>query len=82
MQFATYRMRFPTEEEVLTLSVVTKVWGTGDKYFTLAHEHYGDPEYWWVIAWWNQQPLETSFLPGDIVEIPTPLNLVLEYFDV
>ena len=82
LQYASPKMRFPTEEEILSLQVHTKIWGTGDKYFNLAHQYYGDSQYWWVIAWWNHRPLETSFVPGDIVEVPTPLELVLEYYDI
>tara|TARA_R110000824_G_scaffold8737_3_gene39556 strand:- start:22489 stop:22836 length:348 start_codon:yes stop_codon:yes gene_type:complete len=82
VQYGTFRMRHPTPEESLELNIVKKVWGTGDKYFNLAHKHYGDVQYWWVIAWWNRRPLETSFIPGDIVEIPSPLNKILEFYDI
>jgi len=53
------------------------VWGVGTKYFNLANEFYGDPQYWWVIAWFNLRPLETAYRPGDVVVIPTPLETVL-----
>ena len=80
IQYGTYKMRYPSPEETLEVQPTKKIWGTGDKYFKLAHQHYGSVEYWWVIAWWNQRPLETSFLPGDTVEIPKPLNKVLELY--
>jgi hypothetical protein len=71
-----------TADDMANLEVQSKIWSPGDKYFKLANEFYGDPEYWWIIAWYNARPLESDFLPGDVVEIPTPLELVLEYLDI
>ena len=27
-----------------------------NKMYRLAHKHYGSPDYWWVIAWYNNKP--------------------------
>jgi hypothetical protein len=81
-QYDTAHLPFPTVGEILQLDIITQVWTVGEKYFKLANAVYGDPEYWWIIAWYNQKPLETDFKPGDIVEIPTPLELVLQFLDI
>ena len=81
-QFRMAQFKELTPDELADLQVETKIWGAGEKYFKLAHEFYGDPEYWWIIAWYNQKPLESDFKPGDIVEIPLTLDLILEYFNI
>jgi hypothetical protein len=81
-QFTVAQFKQLSADEIEDLQIETKVWTVGEKYFKLAHEFYGDPEYWWVIAWFNERPLESQFTPGDIVEIPLPLELMLEYLDI
>ena len=72
--------KYPSAAEIRDLNVVSRVWGQGDRFFKYASEFYGDPKYWWIIAWFNQKPLESDFKPGDVVNIPLPLRDVLDYF--
>ena len=81
-QFTTANLISPTAEDMLDLTIESRVWTVGEKYFKLADEFYGNPEYWWIIAWFNQKPLETDFIPGDIVNIPMPVERVLEILNV
>jgi len=81
-QFSVAELNYFGVAEILSLDVQTKVWATGEKYFKLSNEFYGTPEYWWVIAWYNQKPLETDFKAGEVVEIPTPIELVLEFLNI
>jgi len=78
--YATPTLKQPSPEDMINIERNTRVWETGTKYFNLAYEFYGDPQYWWVIAWFNFRPLETDFRPGDVVVIPTPLETVLSGF--
>ena len=50
-----------------------------DKYYKLANQFYGRPGLWWIIALYNKKPTEGHLRRGDIVEIPTPIELVLYY---
>ena len=34
------------------------VWTTGDRFYKLAHDYYGNSALWWIIAWFNQTPTE------------------------
>jgi len=79
VQYNTPKFRHPSTEELTNFNVVVHVWSTGDRYFKLAHEYYGDPEMWWVIALYNQKPTEFHVKLGDILYIPTPLETVLFY---
>ena len=78
--FNTPVLRYPTKDDLRDIVEETRTWTIGTKYFNLASEFYGDPEYWWIIAWYNLKPLETDFSPGDVVVIPTPLEQVLSSF--
>jgi hypothetical protein len=69
----------PTAEEMRDLSIVNHIWTFGDKYYKLSHEHYGDVQFWWVIAGFNQKPTECHLKLGDIVYVPHGLDQVLFY---
>jgi nucleoid-associated protein YgaU len=51
----------------------------GDKYYKLADAFYGDSRDWWVIAKFNQKPTESHVKIGDIILIPKPLSVILNY---
>ena len=79
-QYNTPDMVYPSAEDLEDISIITRNWGVGVKYFNLADEFYGSPQYWWVLAWFNLRPLETDYRPGDVVLIPMPLESVLSAF--
>ena len=81
-QYSTPKLRLPTFEEESTLTVVQRIWTVGDRYFKLANEYYGDPELWWVIAWYNQSPTESDISLGQTVYVPLPLEKILDYYGV
>ena len=53
------------------------IWQQSDRYWKLSNKYYGDPEYWWVIARYNQSPTESHLQNGDTIMIPFPLQSVL-----
>tara|TARA_R110002124_G_scaffold155457_1_gene322666 strand:+ start:172 stop:510 length:339 start_codon:yes stop_codon:yes gene_type:complete len=69
-----------TAQQRRSLTIIRHVWKSGDKYWKLANEHYGDSELWWLIAWYNQRPTETHIKLGDTVYIPLPLEKILRYY--
>jgi hypothetical protein len=58
------------------------VWGYGDRFYNLANKYYGDPQYWWIIAWYNALPTEADIKNGDLISIPINLEKVLEVLGV
>ncbi len=78
-QLDTAEFNYPSVAQIQQLSSVTHVWKLGDKYYKLAHEYYGDPSMWWVIAWFNQRPTEGHVQTGDVLYIPMPLKVVLSF---
>ena len=79
-QYTTPTLIHPGVEEIANLNNVQHVWVHGDKYYKLAHKHYGESKFWWVIAWYNKKPTEAHLSRGDLILIPTPLSDVLQTF--
>jgi hypothetical protein len=72
-------MGFPTADMINSLTNVSLAWGATNTLYNLSAKYYGSPQYWWVIAWYNQRASEPEFKVGDIVYIPLPLQDVLGY---
>ena len=81
-QFLTPTLRHPTQENINDLTRVGHTWKVGDRYYKLAHEHYGDANLWWVIAWYNKKPTEAHVKMGETIVIPLPLGKILRYLGV
>tara|TARA_R110002110_G_scaffold74516_1_gene197161 strand:- start:273 stop:629 length:357 start_codon:yes stop_codon:yes gene_type:complete len=80
-QFLTPKFTWPTQAQLQALNIEREVWETGSRFYKLAAKYYGDSSLWWIIAWFNQKPLETDFAAGDVVMIPLPLDRVLTFFE-
>ena len=82
LQFGTPSMPHPTAEQISGLTIKGHIWQLGDRYYKLAAKYYANPKYWWVIAWYNQKPTESHVKMGDIIDIPMPLDSVLQLLKV
>lgn len=72
---------FPKPEEVLQNTTIDEyIWKSGDRYSALAFRFYGDVRLWWVIAWFNKTPLESSLQSGDIIVIPRNVDYIVSLF--
>jgi len=79
-QYGTSRFLPLTPDQVSSLSVDQVIWQSATRLDKLASEHYGDAQFWWVIARYNQKPTESFYRYGDTVYIPKPLGLILSYY--
>tara|TARA_R100001510_G_C7648020_1_gene205330 strand:- start:1589 stop:1930 length:342 start_codon:yes stop_codon:yes gene_type:complete len=75
-QFKTLKIR-----DIANINIVTHTWESSDRFYKLSSKYYGDPTYWWIIAYFNNKPLETDLNLGEIVEIPVPLEKILIALD-
>lgn len=75
--YPTAHLHHPTAKQVASLDLKSHVWKIGDKFFKLAHQHYGDSRLWWIIAWFNQKPTESHVELGEVINIPLPLSRAL-----
>ena len=80
-QFTTPTFEYPDDLLIRDLNIKKEVWKTGDRMFKYAHNEYGDVNYWWVIAFFNKKPTDNHFELGDMIYIPHPLELILEFLD-
>jgi len=76
-QLRTSTLTYPTAKERSFLNSETRVWKVGDRFYKLASQYYGDPTYWWLIAWYNQTPTESHLAVGTVIEIPLPFERVM-----
>ena len=68
-----------TPRQRSSLTKTSHIWKTGDRFYKLAHQAYGDPALWWIIAWYNGTPTESHVKPGWTIFIPFPVERVLSY---
>ena len=68
----------PTIAERRTLRSTAHIWKFGDRLYNLAQQYYGDPSYWWVIAWYNGYPTEAHIYTGATIFIPLSLEKLLD----
>ena len=43
-------------------------------HYKIANKYYGNPRFWWVIAWYNGYPTEADVKKGAYLEIPVNLE--------
>jgi nucleoid-associated protein YgaU len=79
-QYSTPTIYYPDNDDINTLISTTHIWKVGDRFFKLAHKHYNDSRYWWLIAWYNKKPTESHITTGEIIYIPTPIERALEIY--
>lgn len=60
------------------ISIVKHIYSVGDSLSKLAFVHYGDPRFWWLLAWFNAKPTDFHCDIGDTIIIPLPLDRVLD----
>ena len=76
-KIATLNIDYPTFDIVSSIEYENYVWALGDRYYKLSAAFYGDPTYWWVIAWFNKKPTESHLKVGDVIRVPKSLGSIL-----
>jgi len=78
IQYTTPVFRRPTQESLDSIRYQTYVWTAGDRFWRLADKFYGDREYWYIIARFNNKPTEAHVKTGDEILIPSDLGRAIE----
>jgi len=76
-QYATPSLFNPGLIDRMVVPGDTYIWKVGDHFWKLAADYYNNPNYWWVIAWYNGFPTEAHISPGRMIEIPISLEKAL-----
>ena len=79
-QYETINLEYPTAEDLSRFAFKNEIWKRGDRLHKYAEKYYGDPTYWWVIAWFNKKPTEAHIKTGELIKIPTPVEEILNYY--
>lgn len=66
-----FRTKYFNKINLSSISTSEYVWKRGDNLFKLSNQFYGDKQYWWTIAYFNQKPSDAKFEIGDVIYIPT-----------
>ena len=74
-QYRTDRLK---DFEIESVSYIERVWSDGDSFWKLSTEFYSDPQYWYVIARFNNAPTEAHVSVGDTIKIPLSLTTALQ----
>ena len=76
-QYATPQIVNPPVIQRRILKSTTHIWKYGDRLYNLSYQFYGDPAYWWAIAWYNGYPTEAHIYTGAVLTIPLNLDKLL-----
>jgi len=76
-QYNTENLKYPTNDQRKSMKFIKETWGYGSRLYKYANTYYGNPSYWWVIAWYNKIGTEAELNNGKIIYIPSPLDYVL-----
>jgi hypothetical protein len=80
--FETPIIYHPTIAERASVNSTKYIWKYGDRLYNLAHQYYGDANYWWVIAWYNGYCTEANIFNGAVLFIPISLKAALKVLGV
>lgn len=80
IQNTTTTFRTPTESELMSVVYNTATWSMGQRLYKLSHQYYGDVQYWWLIALFNNISTEADLEFGQVIKIPIPLDVVLNLY--
>ena len=80
-QFGSPRLKKISAEDFSKITTLPHIWNVGDRYYKLAGEFYGNAEYWWLIAWFNEKPTEAHVKIGDPIYIPIPFEDALRLYN-
>ena len=54
------------------------IWTKTDSLYKLSNRYFGSYDNWWVIALVNKKPTDGHYSIGDVVYIPSDVNLIKE----
>ena len=64
------------------LTITKSVWTAGTTLAKVSNDVYGNQDFWWVIGYYNNKPIDADWTVGDEILIPTPLQTILRALDV
>jgi hypothetical protein len=76
-QTGVNKLSYPNQEIYDRIETIAITWKVGDRFYKLSSKYYNNPEYWWVIAWFNKKPTEQHVQLGETILVPLFLDELL-----
>ena len=76
--YETAELEYPSINKIRRLSVTKHIWRLGDSLQKLSSKYYGDPAFWWVLGWFNKKPTDQHYSSGDVIDVPLPLDEIID----
>ena len=77
-QYTTPTLKKLTDTQKDSIKYTKHTWAVGDRFWKLAHKHYGNKSLWWIIARFNNRPTEGHITVGEVIKIPENIILARE----
>jgi hypothetical protein len=80
-QYILNNYKYPLPKEIDNLTLIPIEWKMGDKLHKVSDAFYGSPNYWYILALFNNTPTDYDISIGQTIYIPKPLELVIKYIN-
>ena len=71
-----------SDTDLEDMEYVSYTWSRGDRFYKLANDFYDNPEFWWVIALFNNAPTEQHLSIGEEIFVPPNPEIVADLLGV
>ena len=79
VHFKMEPIQYPSDMEKEAIQETPYRWKPTDRLYRIASRFYGDHRMWWVIAQYNKIGSELELVTNQLILIPRPLSIVLQY---
>ena len=77
-QYTTPKFKNPSQKILDSITYTEHYYVAGQRMFKLSQQQYGDHQYWYIIARFNNKPTEAHIRDGEVLKIPTNLQQAIE----
>jgi hypothetical protein len=77
--YESMELYYPTNAQMNNITMIQETWKSGDRFYKYASQYYSDPSLWYIIAFINKKPTDSHVNVGQIILIPTPIELIFKY---
>jgi hypothetical protein len=75
-QYSSPNFKYFTEQELKKMSYIEYVWSTGDRLYKISERFLGSKTDWWIILRFNKLKNEVDIKAGDVIKIPTNIEMI------
>lgn len=80
-QYESVKLNMLLESDFEEFDIKSHIWVQGDTFEKLSSLYYGNPRFWFLLAYFNNKPTEFHVENGGVIYIPMPLQKVLNFYN-